>query len=152
MFWGDIIAQAPQLIRKLPPDTIPLEVSICVGQTYTLNGVTFDHDTTDAFVPFNGTSSCGSSIDSVINLTLHVIDPIVPIFDTLNSLTQLCDSGDVTLVAIPQKDAERLLDAVRANLAMELDEMKRMKEGTYAESQHKEIFTEAFLRRGGSFQ
>lgn len=87
---------------KPMPDTIPLEVSICVGQTYTLNGVTFDHDTTDAFVPFNGTSSCGSSIDSVINLTLHVIDPIVPIFDTLNSLTQLCDSGDVTLVAIPQ--------------------------------------------------
>ena len=31
-------------------------------------------------------------------------------------------------------------------------EMKRMKEGTYAEEQHKEIFTEAFLRRGGSFQ
>lgn len=87
---------------KPMPDTIPLEVSICVGQTYTLNGVVFDHDTTDAYVPFNGTSSCGSSIDSVINLTLHVIDPIVPIFDTLNSLTQLCDSGDVTLVAIPQ--------------------------------------------------
>ena len=56
------------------------------------------------------------------------------------------------LVVIPQKDAERLLDAVRANLAMELDEMKHMKEGTYAEEQHKEIFTEAFLRRGGSFQ
>ncbi len=87
---------------KPMPDTIPMEVSICVGQTYTLNGVTFDHDTTDAYVPFNGTSSCGSSIDSVINLTLHVIDPLTPIFDTLNSLTQLCDSGDVTLVAIPQ--------------------------------------------------
>ena len=25
MFWGDIIAQEPQLIGKLPPDTIPLE-------------------------------------------------------------------------------------------------------------------------------
>ena len=87
---------------KPMPDTIPFETSICVGQTFTLNGMTFDHDTTDAFVPFNGTSSCGSSIDSVINLTLHVIDPLVPIFDTLNSLTQLCDSGDVTLVAIPQ--------------------------------------------------
>lgn len=87
---------------KPMPDTIPLEVSICIGQTYTLNGQTFDHDTTDAYVPFNGVSSCGSSIDSVINLTLHVIDPLVPIFDTLNSLTQLCDSGNVTLVAIPQ--------------------------------------------------
>ena len=56
------------------------------------------------------------------------------------------------LVVVPQNDAARLLDAVRANLAMEQDEMKRMKDGTYAESQHKEIFTEAFLRRGGSFQ
>lgn len=25
MFWGDIIAKAPQLIQKLPPDTVPLE-------------------------------------------------------------------------------------------------------------------------------
>ena len=25
MFWGDIIAKAPELIRQLPPDTIPLE-------------------------------------------------------------------------------------------------------------------------------
>ena len=87
---------------KPMPDTIPFETSICVGQTFTINGMTFDHDTTDAYVPFNGVSSCGSSIDSVINLTLHVIDPLVPIFDTLNSTTQLCDSGDVTLVAIPQ--------------------------------------------------
>lgn len=99
---SDLCGELSSDTLKPMPDTIPLEVSICVGQTYTLNGVTFDHDTTDAFVPFNGTSSCGSSIDSVINLTLHVIDPIVPIFDTLNSLTQLCDSGDVTLVAIPQ--------------------------------------------------
>ena len=99
---SDLCGELSSDTLKPMPDTIPLEVSICVGQTYTLNGVTFDHDTTDAYVPFNGTSSCGSSIDSVINLTLHVIDPIVPIFDTLNSLTQLCDSGDVTLVAIPQ--------------------------------------------------
>ena len=56
------------------------------------------------------------------------------------------------LVVIPRKDAEALLDAVRANLAMEQDEMKRMKDGTYAEAQHKEIFTSAFLKRGGTFQ
>lgn len=99
---SDLCGELSSDTLKPMPDTIPMEVSICVGQTYTLNGQTFDHDTTDAFVPFNGTSSCGSSIDSVINLTLHVIDPLVPIFDTLNSLTQLCDSGDVTLTAIPQ--------------------------------------------------
>lgn len=99
---SDLCGELSSDTLKPMPDTIPLEVSICVGETYTLNGMTFDHDTTDAYVPFNGTSSCGASIDSVINLTLHVIDPLVPIFDTLNSLTQLCDSGDVTLVAIPQ--------------------------------------------------
>lgn len=99
---SDLCGELSSDTLKPMPDTIPMEVSICVGQTYTLNGQTFDHDTTDAFVPFNGVSSCGSSIDSVINLTLHVIDPLVPIFDTLNSTTQLCDSGDVTLVAIPQ--------------------------------------------------
>lgn len=99
---SDLCGELSSDTLKPMPDTIPMEVSICVGQTYTLNGQTFDHDTTDAFVPFNGTSSCGASIDSVINLTLHVIDPLVPIFDTLNSITQLCDSGDVTLTAIPQ--------------------------------------------------
>ena len=56
------------------------------------------------------------------------------------------------LVVIPRKDAAELLEAVRQNLAMEQVEMKRMKEGTYAEEQHKEIFTGAFLKRGGSFQ
>ena len=35
---------------------------------------------------------------------------------------------------------------------MEQDEMKRMKDGTYAQAQHKEIFTGAFLKRGGTFQ
>lgn len=56
------------------------------------------------------------------------------------------------LVVIPQRDAADLLDAVRKNLAMEQDEMRRMKDGTYSEEQHKEIFTGAFLKRGGSFQ
>ena len=54
------------------------------------------------------------------------------------------------LVVIPRLDAPDLLDAVRANLAMEQDEMRRMKEGTYAEEQHRDIFTSAFLKRGGS--
>ena len=56
------------------------------------------------------------------------------------------------LVVIPQRDAANLLEAVRANLAMEQEEMQRMKQGTYSEAQHKEIFTEAFLSRGGSFR
>ncbi len=99
---SDLCGELSSDTLKPMPDTIPFETSICVGQTFTINGMTFDHDTTDAYVPFNGVSSCGSSIDSVINLTLHVIDPLVPIFDTLNSTTQLCDSGDVVLVAIPQ--------------------------------------------------
>ena len=43
------------------------------------------------------------------------------------------------LVVIPRDDAAELLDAVRKNL------------GTYAEEHHKEIFTGAFLTRGGSF-
>lgn len=87
---------------KAAGDTIPFETSICVGQTYTMNGMTFDHDTTDAYVTFYGISSCGASIDSVINLTLHVIDPVVPTLDTNNSVLQVCDEGDVTLVAVPQ--------------------------------------------------
>ena len=55
------------------------------------------------------------------------------------------------LVVIPRDDAAELLDAVRKNLAMEQDEMKQMKDGTYAEEHHKEIFTGAFLKSGGSF-
>ena len=55
------------------------------------------------------------------------------------------------LVVIPRDDAAELLGAVRKNLAMEQDEMKQMKDGTYAEEHHKEIFTGAFLKRGGSF-
>ena len=55
------------------------------------------------------------------------------------------------LVVIPRDDAAELLDAVRKNLAMEQDEMKQMKDGTYAEEHNKEIFTGAFLKRGGSF-
>ena len=44
-----------------------------------------------------------------------------------------------------------LLDAARRNLAMEQDEMKQMKAGTYEEQRHRELYTEAFLKRGGSF-
>lgn len=55
------------------------------------------------------------------------------------------------IVVIPRLDAANLLESVRRNLAMEQDEMRRMKEGTYEEESHKEIFTNAFLKRGGSF-
>lgn len=82
--------------------TVPLEVSICNGTTYTVNGVVFDHDTTGALVNFYGVNSCGASIDSIVDLTLHVIDPAVPTLDTLNSTLQVCDEGDVTLVGVPQ--------------------------------------------------
>ena len=53
------------------------------------------------------------------------------------------------LVVIPRRDAPDLLEAVRENLAMEQDEMRRMKDGTYSEERHREIFTGAFLARGG---
>jgi len=56
------------------------------------------------------------------------------------------------LVVVPRRDAAALLDAVRQNLAAEQDEMKRMKDGTYAEEQHREIFTGSFLKRGGNFE
>lgn len=56
------------------------------------------------------------------------------------------------VVVIPQADAADLLDAVRQNLAMEQDEMRRMKEGTYEENTHRSLFTDAFLSRGGSIQ
>ena len=55
------------------------------------------------------------------------------------------------LVVIPRLDAAELLDAARRNLAMEQDEMKQMKAGTYEEQRHRELYTEAFLKRGGSF-
>ena len=55
------------------------------------------------------------------------------------------------IVVIPRRDAADLLSAVRRNLSMEQDEMRRMKEGTYEEANHREIFTGAFLKRGGSF-
>ena len=55
------------------------------------------------------------------------------------------------LVVIPRGDAADLLDEVRKNLEMEQDEMNRMKEGTYEEDHHREIFTGAFLKRGGTF-
>lgn len=87
---------------KPQPDTIPFETSICIGETYTIGGMTFDHDTTGALVPMYGVSSCGGSIDSVMNLTLHVIDPIAPTLDTNSSTLMVCDSGDVTLVGVPQ--------------------------------------------------
>lgn len=82
--------------------TVPLEVSICIGHTYNLNGHIFDHDTTGALVEFYGVSSCGTSIDSIVDLTLHVIDPETPTLDTANSILQVCDEGDVTITAIPQ--------------------------------------------------
>lgn len=56
------------------------------------------------------------------------------------------------LVVVPRRDAAALLDAVRQNLAAEQDEMKRMKDGIYAEEQHREIFTGSFLKRGGNFE
>ena len=34
MFWGDIIAKAPELIKKLPSDTIPLEWDYSAAATY----------------------------------------------------------------------------------------------------------------------
>ena len=55
------------------------------------------------------------------------------------------------LVVIPRIDAQELLVAVQNNLAMEEEEMRSLRSGTYSEEQHKEIFTEAFLKRGGSF-
>ena len=55
------------------------------------------------------------------------------------------------LVVIPRRDAPALLDAVRRNLSMEQNEMRRMKDGSYTEAEHREIFTSAFLKRGGSF-
>ena len=56
------------------------------------------------------------------------------------------------VVVIPRADAADLLSAVRRNLAMEQDEMRRMKEGTYEDENHKALFTDAFLSRGGTFQ
>ena len=55
------------------------------------------------------------------------------------------------IVVIPRRDAADLLSAVHKNLSMEQDEMRRMKEGTYETENHREIFTGAFLKRGGSF-
>ena len=55
------------------------------------------------------------------------------------------------IVVIPRRDAADLLSAVHKNLSMEQDEMRRMKEGTYETESHREIFTGAFLKRGGSF-
>lgn len=55
------------------------------------------------------------------------------------------------IVVIPRQDAADLHNAVHRNLAMEQDEMRRMKEGTYEDASHKEIFTNAFLKRGGNF-
>ena len=55
------------------------------------------------------------------------------------------------LVVIPRRDAPALLEAVRQNLAMEQEEMRHMRDGSYGEEQHKEVFTGAFLKRGGSF-
>lgn len=55
------------------------------------------------------------------------------------------------IVVIPRRDAADLLSAVRKNLSMEQDEMRRMKEGTHEQESHREIFTGAFLKRGGSF-
>lgn len=91
---------------KPMPDTMPREVSICIGQTYTIfdghADVVFDHDTTGALVPIYGISACSNSIDSVIDLTLHIIDPLTPVLDTNNSVLQICDGGQVTLTAVPQ--------------------------------------------------
>ena len=56
------------------------------------------------------------------------------------------------LVVIPRADARALLEAVRQNLAMEQQEINRMKSGSYSEAEHREIFTGAFLKRGGSFE
>ena len=55
------------------------------------------------------------------------------------------------LVVIPRRDAPALLEAVRQNLAMEQEEIRHMRDGSFGEAQHKEIFTGAFLKRGGSF-
>ena len=55
------------------------------------------------------------------------------------------------IVVIPRRDAADLLSAVHQNLSMEQDEMRRMKEGTYETENHREVFTGAFLKRGGSF-
>lgn len=55
------------------------------------------------------------------------------------------------IVVVPKNDAEELLDACRANLAMEQDEMDQMKAGTYEPQKHVKIFTDAFLKRGGEF-
>lgn len=55
------------------------------------------------------------------------------------------------IVVIPKNDAEALLDACRANVAMEQDEMDQMKAGTYEPEKHVKIFTDAFLKRGGEF-
>lgn len=82
--------------------TVPREVSICEGTTYEINGHIFDHDTTGALIEFYGVSSCGASIDSIVDLTLHVIAPETPTLDTANSTLQVCGEGDVTIIGIPQ--------------------------------------------------
>ncbi len=62
----------------------------------------------------------------------------------------LVGDGD-GVVIIPKNDAEEVLEAARKNLAMEAEEMARMKSGEYSEEAHRNKFTGAFLKRGGVF-
>lgn len=54
------------------------------------------------------------------------------------------------IVVIPRRDAAELLEAARANLNGEQEEMARMRAGSFTQQEHKERFTGAFLNRGGS--
>ena len=56
----------------------------------------------DTLAHFNGVSSCGNAVDSIIYFTLTIQDPQAPVLDTLASTLMLCDSGDVTFVVNPQ--------------------------------------------------
>lgn len=55
------------------------------------------------------------------------------------------------VVVVPRKDAVELLTAAQKNLAGEQQVLDRMKAGLYTQQEHREDFTELFLRQGGEF-
>lgn len=55
------------------------------------------------------------------------------------------------VVVIPRLDASELLAAAKQNMEQEQLTAARMKQGTYSEQEHRQAFTDLFLRQGGSF-
>ena len=55
------------------------------------------------------------------------------------------------IVVIPKNDAEEVLELVKKNLAMEQQEMERMRTGNYTREEHVDTFTKKFLKKGGTF-